>query len=71
MGVVKGTLVATDRRPSSKPPGLGSSLNAHERPGAELNVHADEDGSAQHNIALHKVVMENLAENDDKVPEGL
>lgn len=50
---------------------LDSSLNARKELGAELNVHAGADGSAQQNIALHRAVMKKLAENGGKVPESL
>jgi 3-oxoacyl-ACP reductase-like protein len=51
--------------------GLDSSLNARKELGSELNVHAGADGSAEQNIALHKAVMQKLAENGGKVPESL
>ncbi len=50
---------------------LDSSLNARKELGAELDVHAGEDGSAQQNTALHKAVMQKLAANGGKVPEDL
>jgi hypothetical protein len=50
---------------------LDSSLNARKELGEELDVHAGEDGSAQQNTALHKAVMQKLAENGGKVPESL
>jgi len=31
--------------------------------GGELDVHAGADGTAEQNIALHKAVMQKLAEN--------
>ena len=37
----------------------------------ELNMHAGADGSAEENIALHKAVMQKLAENGGKVPDSL
>ena len=37
----------------------------------ELNVHADEHGSAEQNIALHKAVMAQLAANGGIVPDSL
>ncbi len=50
---------------------LDSGLNARKELGAELDVHAGEDGSVQQNIALHKAVMQKLADNGGKVPESL
>jgi hypothetical protein len=50
---------------------LDSSLDARKRLAEELGVHAGADGSAEENIALHKVVMRKLAENGGKVPDDL
>ena len=52
---------------------MDSSLAARKELANELNVHvaADADGSAQENIALHKAVMQKLAENGGKVPDSL
>ena len=50
---------------------LDSSLDARKQLGQELGVHAGEDGSAEQNIALHKAVMEKLAENGGVVPDSL
>lgn len=50
---------------------LDSSLNARKELAGELNVHAGADGSAEENIALHKAVMQKLAENGGKVPDSL
>lgn len=50
---------------------LDSSLTARKELGNELGVHAGADGSAEQNIALHKAVMQKLAENGGKVPETL
>ncbi len=50
---------------------LDSSLTARKELGAELGVHAGEDGSAEQNIALHKAVMAKLAENGGVVPDNL
>ncbi|MGI4792651.1 MAG: DUF3597 family protein [Janthinobacterium lividum] len=50
---------------------LDSSLNARKELGQELGVHAGDDGSAEQNIALHKAVMQKLAENGGKVPDSL
>lgn len=50
---------------------LDSSLAARKELANELNVHAGEDGSAEENIALHKAVMDKLAENGGVVPDSL
>jgi hypothetical protein len=50
---------------------LDSSLSARKELAQELNVHAGADGSAVENIALHKAVMQKLAENGGKVPDSL
>jgi len=50
---------------------LDSSLNARKELAGELNIHAGADGSAEENIALHRAVMQKLAENGGKVPESL
>ena len=50
---------------------LDSSLDARKQLAQELDVHAGADGSAEENIALHKAVMNKLAENGGKVPESL
>jgi hypothetical protein len=50
---------------------LDSSLDARKQLANELNVHVAADGSAEENIALHKAVMQKLAENGGKVPAGL
>ncbi len=50
---------------------LDSSLDARKQLAQELNVHVGEDGSAEENIALHKAVMQKLADNGGKVPDGL
>jgi hypothetical protein len=50
---------------------LDSSLDARKQLANELNVHAGADGSAEENIALHKAVMEKLAENGGVVPESM
>jgi hypothetical protein len=50
---------------------LDSSLSARTELGNELNVHAGADGSAEQNIALHKAVMQKLAENGGKVPASM
>jgi hypothetical protein len=50
---------------------LDSSLDARKQLADELNVHAGADGSAEQNIALHKAVMDKLAENGGVVPDSL
>lgn len=50
---------------------LDSSLTARKELATELNVHAGADGSAEENIALHKAVMQKLAENGGKVPDAM
>ena len=50
---------------------LDSSLNARKELARELNVNAGAHGSAEQNIALHKAVMQKVAENGGKVPETL
>lgn len=50
---------------------LDSSLSARKELGQELGVHAGADGSAEQNIALHKAVMQKLAENGGVVPASM
>ena len=50
---------------------LDSSLEARRELGEELGVRAGENGSAEQNIALHKAVMQKLAENGGIVPADL
>jgi hypothetical protein len=50
---------------------LDSSLTARKELANELNVHAGEDGSAEENIALHKAVMDKLAENGGVIPDSM
>jgi hypothetical protein len=50
---------------------LDSSLDARKQLAQELNVHAGADGSAEENIALHRAVMQKLAENGGVVPASL
>jgi hypothetical protein len=50
---------------------LDWSLTARKELGAELGVHAGDDGSAEQNIALHEAVMTKLAENGGVVPDSL
>lgn len=50
---------------------MDSSLDARKELANELGVHAGADGTAEQNIALHKAVMQKLAENGGKVPDNL
>jgi len=50
---------------------LDSSLSARKALADELGVHVGADGSAEENIALHKAVMDKLAENGGVVPDSL
>ena len=50
---------------------LDSSLQARKELANELNVHVGADGSAEENIALHKAVMDKMAENGGMVPDSL
>jgi hypothetical protein len=50
---------------------MDSTLDARKQLANELNVHIGADGSAEENIALHKAVMDKLAENGGAVPESL
>jgi hypothetical protein len=50
---------------------LDSGLGARKELAEELNVHAGEHGSAEQNIALHKAVMQKLADNGGVVPDSL
>lgn len=50
---------------------LDSSLEERKQLAEELNVHAGEHGSAEQNIALHRAVMQKLAENGGIVPASL
>jgi 3-oxoacyl-ACP reductase-like protein len=50
---------------------LDSSLTARKELANELNVHASADGSAEQNVALHKAVMQKLADNGGIVPDSL
>jgi len=49
---------------------LDSSLSARKELATELDV-PGEDGSAEKNMALHKAVMQKLAENGGKVPASM
>ncbi|QKS00450.1 DUF3597 domain-containing protein [Sphingomonas sp. CL5.1] len=50
---------------------LDSSLTARKELANELSVHVGEDGSAEQNIALHKAVMQKLADNGGVVPDSM
>lgn len=50
---------------------LDSSLAARKSLADELDVHEGDDGSAEENIALHRAVMDKLAENGGVVPDSL
>ena len=50
---------------------MDSSLSARKELAGELNIHVGADGTAAENIALHKAVMQKLAENGGKVPAEL
>lgn len=50
---------------------LDSSLAARKDLAEELDVHAGADGSAEQNMALHRAVMDKLAENGGIVPDSL
>lgn len=50
---------------------MDSSLDARKELANELNVHVGADGSAEENVALHKAVMEKLAENGGVIPDNL
>lgn len=50
---------------------LDSSLDARKKLANELDVHAGDDGSAEENMALHKAVMNKLAQNGGKVPDDM
>lgn len=50
---------------------LDSSIAARKELANELNIHMGADGSAEENIALHRAVMQKLAENGGIVPDNL
>ena len=50
---------------------LDSSLDARKQLAGELNIHVGADGTAEENIALHKAVMQKLADNSGIVPDSL
>ena len=50
---------------------MDSSLDARKTLANELNVHVGADGSAEENIALHKAVVQKLAENGGHMPASM
>ena len=50
---------------------LDPGLAARKELANELNVHVGADGSAEQNIALHRAVINKIAENGGKVPDSL
>jgi hypothetical protein len=50
---------------------LDPDLTARKTLAEELGVHAGEPGSAEQNIALHRAVVDKLAENGGIVPDSL
>ena len=50
---------------------LDSSLDARKRLADELGVHAGAAGSEGENVALHRAVVRELAENGGEVPDSL
>jgi hypothetical protein len=50
---------------------LDSSMDARKELAKELNVNVGAHGSAEQNIALHKAVMQKVAENGGKVPDSM
>ena len=50
---------------------LDSSLDARKQLAQELDVHAGADGSAEQNMALHKAVVQKLADNGGKIPDSM
>ena len=50
---------------------MDPSLAARKELANELNLHVGADGSAEQNVALHKAVMQMLAENGGHVPDSL
>jgi hypothetical protein len=50
---------------------LDSSRDARKELATELDVHAGADGSAEENVALHKAIMQELAQNGGKVPDSI
>ena len=50
---------------------LDSSLSARKELAQELNLQAGADGTAEQNLALHKAVVQKLADNGGKVPDSM
>lgn len=50
---------------------LDSSLSARKELAQELGVQAGAEGSAEQNVALHRAVMDKLAQNGGVVPDSL
>jgi hypothetical protein len=50
---------------------MDSSLGARKELANAHNVHVGADGSAEENIALHKAVIQKLAENGGTIPDSL
>ena len=50
---------------------LDSSLDARKTLAEEMNVHAGADGTAEQNVALHKAVVQKLAENGGTMPASM
>ena len=50
---------------------LDSSLAARKTLADELGVHVGADGTAEENVALHKAVVQKLAENGGRIPAGM
>ena len=50
---------------------MDSSLDARKTLAEEMNVHAGADGTAEQNIALHKAVVQKLAENGGVMPASM
>ena len=50
---------------------MDPSLTARKELANELNIHVGADGTAEENIALHKAVMQKLADNGGVVPASM
>ena len=50
---------------------MDSSLDARKQLANELDTHVAADGTAEENIALHRAVMQKLAENGGTIPVNL
>lgn len=50
---------------------MDSSLDARKTLAQEMDVHAGADGTAEQNIALHKAVVQKLAENGGVMPASM